>query len=146
MGRRGHSVRKFTKLSISTRHVLFGKSAGVSNAKLAVADFERHLFGARHLRARIDERPPSTLPDLLPFICRRTSLSRGRSRFLSDPSSPTNQLENLWRRNEFALPPVDEQQRITTVLKAMEEAGEAIVDADRTTQAMLGDRICQRLL
>ena len=120
-----------TKLRFRAGDIIFGRRR-VYQRKLAVADFDGICSAhAMVLRAK----PAVALPEFLPFFM-QSDLFMERAREISVGSlSPTINWKTL-AKEEFALPPVDEQQRITTVLKAMEEAGEAIVDADRTTQAI----------
>ena len=120
-----------TKLRFRAGDIIFGRRR-VYQRKLAVADFDGICSAhAMVLRAK----PAVALLEFLPFFM-QSDLFMERAKEISVGSlSPTINWKTL-AKEEFALPPLDEQQRITTVLKAMEEAGETIVDTDRTTQAI----------
>ena len=116
-----------TKLRFRAGDIIFGRRR-VYQRKLAVADFDGICSAhAMVLRAK----PAVALPEFLPFFM-QSDLFMERAKEISVGSlSPTINWKTL-AKEEFALPPLDEQRRIATVLKAMEEAGETIVDTDRT--------------
>ena len=113
-------------------HVLYG-SRRTYLRKVAVADFEGVTANTTFV---IEPKDPKVLmPELLPFIMQAESFHEHSIKQSKGSVNPYINFSDLtWY--EFALPPLDEQRRIITVLKAMEEAGEAIVDTDRTTQAI----------
>ena len=113
-------------------HVLFGKRRAYQR-KVAVPDFSGVCSGDIYVFESTNEH--HLLPDLLPFICQTDGFFEHAIGTSAGSLSPRTNWKSL-AAYEFALPPLDEQQRMITVLKAMEEAGEAIVDADRTTQAI----------
>ncbi|MBK6463014.1 MAG: restriction endonuclease subunit S [Myxococcales bacterium] len=109
-----------TKLRFKPGDIIFGKRRAYQR-KLAVADFEGICSAhAMVLRAK----PKAVLPEFLPFFM-QSDLFMERAVAISVGSlSPTINWKTL-AAEEFALPPLDEQRRLATVLRrAADVAGE----------------------
>ena len=102
--------------------VLFGKRRAYQR-KVAVADFEGVCSSDIYVFEAKD--PNALLPELLPFICQ----TEGFYEFAVGTSAGSLSPRTNWKhlaRYEFALPPLDEQQRITKMLKAIENTLESL--------------------
>ena len=102
-----------TKLRFRAGDIIFGRRR-VYQRKLAVADFDGICSAhAMVLRAK----PAVALPEFLPFFM-QSDLFMERAREISVGSlSPTINWKTL-AKEEFALPPLDEQRRITDAFVA----------------------------
>jgi restriction endonuclease S subunit len=129
-----------TKLRFRTGDIIFGRRR-VYQRKLAVADFEGICSAhAMVLRAK----PEVALPEFLPFFM-QTDLFMERAKEISVGSlSPTINWKTL-AKQKFALPPMNEQGRIATMLKALEASiSESIrirTWLERVLQALLNEHI-----
>ena len=105
-----------TKLRFRAGDIIFGRRR-VYQRKLAVADFDGICSAhAMVLRAK----PAVALPEFLPFFM-QSDLFMERAKEISVGSlSPTINWKTL-AKEEFALPPLDEQRRMVTVLSAAEQ-------------------------
>lgn len=105
------------KLRFYTGDIIFGKRRYYQK-KLAVADFDGICSAhAMVLRAKTD----TIVPEFLPFFM-KTEMFFERAMAISVGSlSPTINWTAL-ARQEFPLPPLDEQRRIAEILWAVEEA------------------------
>ena len=105
-----------TKLRFRAGDIIFGRRR-VYQRKLAVADFDGICSAhAMVLRAK----PAVALPEFLPFFM-QSDLFMERAREISVGSlSPTINWKTL-AKEEFALPPLDEQRRIVEALQAIEQ-------------------------
>lgn len=105
--------------------VLFVKRRAYQR-KVAVADFAGVCSGDIYVLEPKD--PQVLLPELLPFICQTDGFFNhavGTSAGSLSPRTNWTQLANY----EFALPPLEEQRRITRLLKSIEALGDAFVSA-----------------
>ena len=119
-------------------HVLFGKRRAYQR-KVAVPDFGGVCSGDIYVFESTSEH--HLLPDLLPFICQTEGFFEHAIGTSAGSLSPTNQLEESWRGNEFALPPLDEQRRIAEVLTAITTVSQlheqAAASAETVTETFL---------
>jgi type I restriction enzyme, S subunit len=105
-----------TKLRFYPGDIIFGKRRFYQR-KLAVADFEGICSAhAMVLRAK----PDIILPEFLPFFMQSETFFERAMSISVGSLSPTINWSTL-QRQEFALPPLDEQRRIAEVLTAVEE-------------------------
>lgn len=113
-----------TKLRFKKGDIIFGRRR-VYQRKLAVAEFDGICSAhAMVLRAKTDV----VLPEFLPFFM-QSDLFMNRALEISVGSlSPTINWRTL-AKQEFALPPLEEQRRIARLLKSIEAFGEAFVSA-----------------
>lgn len=105
--------------------VLFGKRRAYQR-KVAVADFEGVCSGDIYVFESAN--PKVLLPELLPFICQTDRFfdhAVGTSAGSLSPRTNWTSLANF----EFALPPLEEQRRISETLNAVEDTTEAIQSA-----------------
>jgi type I restriction enzyme, S subunit len=108
-----------TKLRFYPGDIIFGKRRFYQR-KLAVADFEGICSAhAMVLRAK----PDIILPEFLPFFMQSETFFERAMSISVGSLSPTINWSTL-QRQEFALPPLDEQRRIAEVLTAVEEVNE----------------------
>ena len=98
-------------------HVLFGKRRAYQR-KVAVPDFSGVCSGDIYVFESTNEH--HLLPDLLPFICQTDGFFEHAIGTSAGSLSPRTNWKSL-AAYEFALPPLDEQQRIVTVLSAAEQ-------------------------
>lgn len=112
-----------TKLRFKPGDIVFGKRR-VYQRKLAVADFEGICSAhAMVLRARSDV----VLPGFLPFFM-QSDLFMERALAISVGSlSPTINWTDL-AQQEFALPPIEEQQRLTAALQGVQNCDDRMHD------------------
>lgn len=111
--------------------VLFGKRRAYQR-KVAVADFEGVCSGDIYVFEPKDER---LLPELLPFLCqteRFFEYAVGTSAGSLSPRTNWTQLANY----EFALPPLEEQQRIVELLQEYESVIEAYNAAETALETL----------
>ena len=106
-----------TKLRFRAGDIIFGRRR-VYQRKLAVADFDGICSAhAMVLRAK----PAVALPEFLPFFM-QSDLFMERAKEISVGSlSPTINWKTL-AKEEFTLPPLDEQQRIASALSSIRNA------------------------
>jgi type I restriction enzyme, S subunit len=105
-----------TKLHFYPGDIIFGKRRFYQR-KLAVADFEGICSAhAMVLRAK----PDIILPEFLPFFMQSETFFERAMSISVGSLSPTINWSTL-QRQEFALPPLDEQRRIAEVLTAVED-------------------------
>jgi type I restriction enzyme, S subunit len=110
---------KGTKLRFYESDIIFGKRRAYQR-KLAVADFEGICSAhAMVLRAR----PDACLPEFLPFFMQSEMFFERALAISVGSLSPTINWKTL-ARQEFPLPPIDEQRRIAEILWAADEAVE----------------------
>ncbi len=125
-----------TKLLFRRGDIIFGRRRAYQR-KLAVADFDGICSAhAMVLRARSEV----VLQEFLPFFL-QTDLFMERAQAISVGSlSPTINWKTL-AREEFALPPLDEQRRLAAALFATENALEALTateaSAERARRSLL---------
>ena len=125
-----------TKLRFRAGDIIFGRRR-VYQRKLAVADFDGICSAhAMVLRAK----PAVALPEFLPFFM-QSDLFMERAKEISVGSlSPTINWKTL-AREEFALPPLDEQRRIAEVLTAITTVSQlheqAAASAETVTETFL---------
>jgi type I restriction enzyme S subunit len=121
-----------TKLRFKPGDIVFGKRR-VYQRKLAVADFEGICSAhAMVLRAR----PEVVLPDFLPFFM-QSDLFMKRALAISVGSlSPTINWTDL-AQQEFVLPPIEEQHRLASALKASAVNEQAMRTCDLAAQALV---------
>ncbi len=120
-----------TKLRFKPGDIIFGKRRAYQR-KLAVADFEGICSAhAMVLRAK----PKAVLPEFLPFFM-QSDLFMERAVAISVGSlSPTINWKTL-AVEQFALPPLEEQRRIATVLRVVEENHDVLLSAIRSLDAL----------
>jgi len=113
-----------TKLRFHKGDIIFGRRRAYQR-KLAVTEFDGICSAhAMVLRAR----PEAVLPEFLPFLM-MSDVFMNRAMEISVGSlSPTINWSTL-RKEEFDLPPLEQQRRISAVLWAVEEAGELWIRA-----------------
>lgn len=120
-----------TKLRFRKGDIIFGRRRAYQR-KLAVADFDGICSAhAMVLRAKTDV----VLPEFLPFFM-QSDLFMNRALEISVGSlSPTINWKTL-ATQEFALPPLEGQQKITKVLLALDQAVEAIDESVRLARVI----------
>jgi len=129
-----------TKLRFTPGDIIFGKRRAYQR-KLAVADFEGICSAhAMVLRAK----PDLALPEFLPFFM-QSDLFMERAVEISVGSlSPTINWKTL-AKEEFALPPMEEQMRITQLLEAIRATVEycqrSMNEADTVISAFVENRL-----
>jgi type I restriction enzyme S subunit len=103
-------------------HVLYG-SRRTYLRKVAIAAFEGITANTTYVLASAD--PNVLLPELLPFIMQTEAFSQHSVRESKGSVNPYINFSDLaWF--EFALPPIEEQQRIARALQACEHVGETL--------------------
>jgi type I restriction enzyme, S subunit len=105
--------------------VLFGKRRAYQR-KLAVADFDAICSGDIYVLESAN--PSKLLPDLLPFICRTDSFFEHAVGTSAGSLSPRTNWTSL-AEYEFALPPPQEQVRISALLSGATGVCRSHVDA-----------------
>ena len=133
-----------TKLRFRRGDIIFGRRR-VYQRKLAVANFDGICSAhAMVLRPKTDV----VLPEFLPFFM-QSDLFMDRALEISVGSlSPTINWKTL-ASQEFALPPLEEQRRIVSVLNSTESLKQELVDLLQATSRlrdMLRARVVQRTL
>ena len=103
-------------------HVLFGKRR-VYQRKVAVPDFSGVCSGDIYVFESTNEH--HLLPDLLPFICQTDGFFEHAIGTSAGSLSPRTNWKSL-AAYEFSLPPLDEQRRIASLLRASESTTEAL--------------------
>lgn len=113
-----------TKLRFQPGDIIFGKRR-VYQRKLAVADFEGICSAhAMVLRAK----PDVVLPEFLPFFMQSDHFMERALEISVGSLSPTINWKTL-AAEEFALPPIEEQQRLVAALTAIWDCEERLNDA-----------------
>lgn len=105
--------------------VLFGKRRAYQR-KVAVADFAGVCSG--DIYVLVSKAPKRLLPELLPFICQSEAFFQHAVGTSAGSLSPRTNWSSL-ADFEFALPPLEEQQRLVELLLALEVEIEAIIAA-----------------
>jgi type I restriction enzyme S subunit len=116
--------------------VLFGKRRAYQR-KVAVADFEGVCSSDIYVFEPKDER---LLPELLPFLCQTEAFYEhavGTSAGSLSPRTNWTQLANY----EFALPPLEEQRRIVSVLRAQNSLLERLTYSEASARSLLRSTI-----
>jgi len=121
-----------TKLRFREGDIIFGRRR-VYQRKLAVADFDGICSAhAMVLRAK----PSVVLVDFLPFFM-QSDLFMERALEISVGSlSPTINWKTL-AKQEFALPPLEEQRRMAEALRSIEAAGNRLFEARRQSELVV---------
>jgi type I restriction enzyme S subunit len=103
-------------------HVLYG-SRRTYLRKVAVADFEGITANTTYV---LEPKEPNVLlPEMLPFIMQTEAFNQHSVRESKGSVNPYVNFSDLaWY--EFALPPIDEQRRLTTALRCIEAVSESI--------------------
>ncbi len=105
--------------------VLFGKRRAYQR-KVAVADFDGVCSGDIYVLETKD--PDVVLPELLPFICQTESFFEHAVGTSAGSLSPRTNWKSL-AGYKFALPPLEEQRRVTALLGAARSTFELTQDA-----------------
>jgi type I restriction enzyme S subunit len=105
--------------------VLFGKRRAYQR-KVAVADFDAICSGDIYVFETADQ--TQLLQELLPYICQTDSFFEYAVGTSAGSLSPRTNWTSL-ASYEFALPPLEEQQRLMSLLVAVRNAAEALYDA-----------------
>lgn len=111
--------------------VLFGKRRAYQR-KIAVAAFDAICSGDIYVLESAN--PSKLLPELLPFICQTDSFFEHAVGTSAGSLSPRTNWSSL-AEYEFALPPLEEQRRLVTVLQGVEDVIEArrrVVEVSRS--------------
>ena len=128
-----------TKLLFRRGDIIFGRRR-VYQRKLAVADFDG-ICSAHALVLRA--KPRVVLPEFLPFFMQSDSFMRRAEAISVGSLSPTINWRTL-ASEEFALPPLNEQHRISAILRECDRATQALhalVEAMRVAQASVFDTL-----
>ncbi|WP_372923142.1 restriction endonuclease subunit S [Roseovarius sp.] len=125
-----------TKLRFEPRDIIFGKRR-VYQRKVAVADTEGICSAhAMVLRAK----PDTVLPEFLPFFM-QSDLFMERALSISVGSlSPTINWKAL-AKEEFLLPPIQEQARLVEVFSASDRSADSLLDLIGTSKKLLASLI-----
>lgn len=111
------------KLAFKKGDVIFGRRRAYQR-KLAIADFNGICSAhAMVLRAK----PKIIIPDFLPFFLQSDMFMERAIEISVGSLSPTINWNTL-KVEEFPLPPLNEQKRITEILLAVDDAKEAWID------------------
>ena len=113
--------------------VLFGKRRAYQR-KVAVADFGGVCSGDIYVFEPKD--PGVLLPELLPFICQTDAFFDHAVGTSAGSLSPRTNWKSL-ALYEFALPPLHEQRRYTSLLSAALGTYECLIDCVRANQRLL---------
>lgn len=131
-----------TKLRFRAGDIIFGRRRAYQR-KLAVAGFEG-ICSAHAMVLR--PRPEAILPEFLPFFM-QSDLFMERAQEISVGSlSPTINWKIL-AKEEFALPPVEEQRFLVAVLETADEVGESLfrlLESQRIAETALFDQLVSR--
>jgi type I restriction enzyme S subunit len=125
-------------------HVLFGKRRAYQR-KVAVADFSGVCSGDIYVLTPKDDR---LLPELLPFLCQTDSFFDHAVGTSAGSLSPRTNWKSL-ASYEFALPPLDEQERIAGVLDASRRHAEELGTVEErhlTTYRAAVDHLAEELV
>lgn len=127
---------KATKLAFKRGDIIFGRRRAYQR-KLGVAEFDGICSAhAMVLRAK----PNVVLPEFLPFFM-QSDLFMNRAVEISVGSlSPTINWKTL-ATQEFALPSIEEQHRLLSLLSSIDECLASFADADLATKALENSRI-----
>ena len=128
-----------TKLLFRRGDIIFGRRR-VYQRKLAVADFDG-ICSAHALVLRAKSNVVSA--EFLPFFMQSDSFMRRAEAISVGSLSPTINWRTL-ASEEFALPPLDEQHRISAILRECDRATQALhalVEAMRVAQASVFDTL-----
>jgi len=121
-------------------HVLFGKRRAYLR-KVAAPNFSGVCSGDIYVLESRDK--DFLLPGLLPFLCQTDAFFKHAVGTSAGSLSPRTNWQNL-ATYEFALPPLDEQRRIATILRECDRATQALhalVEAMRVAQASMFDTL-----
>jgi len=129
-----------TKLRFEPGDIIFGKRR-VYQRKVAVADTEGICSAhAMVLRAK----PDTVLPDFLPFFM-QSDLFMERALSISVGSlSPTINWKAL-AKEEFLLPPIQEQARLVEAVRACTELVETLFEASKTAETLFRSTLQDRM-
>lgn len=131
---------KATKLRFRRGDIIFGRRRAYQR-KLAVADFDG-ICSAHALVLRA--KPRAVLPHFLPFFL-QSDLFMDRAKAISVGSlSPTINWRTL-AKEEFALPPLDEQRRIANALNAFELLRQHLLNLLNLHDTLLRSCVVDRL-
>ena len=134
-----------TKLQFDVGDIIFGKRR-VYQRKLGVAEF-KGICSAHALVLRA--KPKVVLPDFLPFFMQSDFFMELALSISVGSLSPTINWSTL-AKQEFALPPLDEQRRIVEVLQAVEESinstRSVIYQMSRLKDSLLSKEFKKRLI
>lgn len=109
--------------------VLFGKRRAYQR-KVAVADFSGVCSGDIYV---LEPKGDALLPELLPFICQTDAFFEHAVGTSAGSLSPRTNWESL-ADFEFALPPIEEQQRMHSALSAAQVVSEQLEDLITVTR------------
>lgn len=113
--------------------VLFGKRRAYQR-KVAVADFDGVCSGDIYVLESAD--PSRLLPELLPFICQTDAFFEHAVGTSAGSLSPRTNWPSL-AAHEFALPPLDEQQKTAKALTSARSSAEQFEELVHATTALL---------
>jgi type I restriction enzyme S subunit len=120
-----------TKLRFKPGDIIFGKRRAYQR-KLAVADFEGICSAhAMVLRAK----PAAVLTEFLPFFMQSDLFMKRAVEISVGSLSPTINWKAL-AQQEFVLPPLEEQRRISNLLEAIESLKNAILQSAESFQEL----------
>lgn len=122
--------------------VLFGKRRAYQR-KVAVADFAGVCSGDIYVLESKD--PKKLLPELLPFICQTEAFFQHAVGTSAGSLSPRTNWTSL-ADFEFAMPPLEEQQRILSVLSEIETNADCLDGAIKAANSLflsLGTEVFQ---
>ena len=129
-----------TKLGFCTGDIIFGRRRAYQR-KLAVAEFDGICSAhAMVLRARSE----LVLPEFLPFLMMSDHFMNRAVDISVGSLSPTINWRTL-QREEFELPPLEQQRRIAALLWAVDEAGENMSSLDSAVQSVKDARLSEFL-
>jgi len=120
--------------------VLFGKRRAYQR-KVAVADFDGVCSGDIYV---LEPSSPALLPDLLPFICNTDGFFEHAVGTSAGSLSPRTNWTSL-ASYEFALPPLEEQRRIASMLSKATALAQSHDEAATMVDAVLESLLRQRL-
>lgn len=104
--------------------VLFGKRRAYQR-KVALADFSGVCSGDIYV---LETKGNAMLPELLPFICQTEAFFAHAVGTSAGSLSPRTNWESL-ASFEFALPPIDEQRRLSVLLAAVDRTCDGLIAA-----------------
>lgn len=111
--------------------VLFGKRRAYQR-KVAVPDFAGVCSGDIYVFEPADDQ---LLPDLLPFVCQSEGFFEHALKTSAGSLSPRTNWKSL-QAYEFDLPPVEEQRRITSLMKALANVTSSFSSALQHAQSL----------
>lgn len=118
--------------------VLFGKRRAYQR-KIAVADCDAVCSGDIYVFESAD--PKRLLPELLPFICQAEAFFEHAVGTSAGSLSPRTNWKSL-AEYEFALPPLEEQQRISVLLNAAASSQEAAMSLLACSEKLRKSFLC----